>query len=267
MGIGYQLYSRESLFLLKLPFLGIQVEIVVVLGTQVLVSSNHKTECTSSRVVPTLTNDRHRKLHHHIDKRTRGEILTGSTLLFRCILFQQAFINVAHHITVVFFVPIQLVYGLNNGIEVDRLTQTGRSIPIDFLDAITGGLGTDIGQEVTIKGKSLAIVLLVDKHSPTVFFRNFRLETFDFRKFQEKDISQFIQILMISNPVITKYITLIPKFGCYAFCCHFSIIVLCSQQVGVDDFQHFIQLVIKYLIQSVISTCFLERFLIQVFLS
>ena len=155
------------------------------LATQVLVGSNHKTECTGSRVVPTFTNSRYRKFHHDIDKRTGSKILTGTTFLFRCVLFQQAFIDVAHHVTIIFFVPIQLINGLYNGIEVDRLTQTCGGIPIDFLDTIACSLGTDIRQEIPIKGKSLAVVLFVDELAPTVFFGNLCLETLDFREFQE----------------------------------------------------------------------------------
>ena len=191
------------------------------LATQVLVGSNHKSECTRSRIIPTLTDSRNGKFHHDIDKRTRSKILTGTTFLFRCILFQQAFVDVAHHVAIVFFVPIQLVNGLYNGIEVDWFTQAGGSIPIDFLDAVACGLGTDIGQEIPIKGKSLAIVLFGNEHLPTIFFGNLCLETLDFGKFQEQDIRQLVQILMIGYSVITKYITLVPKLGCYTFCCHF----------------------------------------------
>ena len=58
--------------------------------------------------------------------------------------------------------------------------------------------------------------LLSKELVPTVLFRDSSLGTSLLAHFQEQDIGQFRDVLMISNTVISQYIAEIPEF-CYDF--------------------------------------------------
>ena len=179
----------------------------------IAVSSDHKAKSTTGWVVAPLTGLGGNKSGHDIDENARRKVLSGTGLLLRRILLQQAFVKIAQS----FFlgtIPVELIDGLDDFLQVLGLVDIALCALIDFSDTAGAALAQMLQQFLVELLQFHA--LFGNKLVPTILLRDSSLGTGFLAHFQEQDIGQFRNILLISDTVIPQYIAEIPEF-CYDF--------------------------------------------------
>ena len=209
VGIMHQFTAGKSPSTLKLLLIYRQLKQVVSVFFHITVGCNHKTECATGRVIAPLTGLGSNELRHNVDKDTGCKILPGTGLLFICILFQQTFIQIAEAL---FFggIPVKLVDGLDNLLQIFGFIDVALGALIDLTDTAGAGF-SQMFQQCLVELLQL-YALFRKKLVPAILLRDSSFRTGFLTHFQEQDISQFCNILMISDTVIPQHIAEIPEF-------------------------------------------------------
>ena len=213
VGVMYQLTAGKCLSTLELLLIHRQFKQVISMVLDIAVSSDHKAKSTAGWVVAPLTGLGCNKSGHDIDENARREILPGTRLLLCRVLLQQAFVKIAQS----FFlgtIPVELIDGLDDLFQVLGLVDVALCALIDLSDTASAALAQMLQQFLVELLQFHA--LFGNKLVPTILLRDGSLGAGFLAHFQEQDISQFRNILLISDTVITQHIAEIPKF-CYDF--------------------------------------------------
>ena len=213
VGVMHQLTAGKRLSALELLLIHGQFKQIIGVVLYIAVSRDHKTEGATGRVIAPLSGLGSDELSHNVDENTRGKILTGARFLLVCILLQQAFIEIAQAF---FFgcIPVKLVDGLDDLLQILGLINIALCTLINLTDTASAAFAQMFQQFLVELFQVHA--LLSKELVPTVLFRDSSLGTSLLAHFQEQDIGQFRDVLMISNTVISQYIAEIPEF-CYDF--------------------------------------------------
>lgn len=130
----YQLTAREGLGALELLLIHGQFKQIISMVFDIAVSGNHETKSSAGRVVAPLTGLWSDKPRHDIDQNAGREILPGTGLFLICVLFQEAFIQIAQPL-LLGGVPVKLVNGLDDLLQILWLVDVALGTLIDFPDA------------------------------------------------------------------------------------------------------------------------------------
>lgn len=203
----HQLTAREGLGALELLLIHRQFKQIISMVFDIAVSGNHETKSSAGRVIAPLTGLGSDKLRHDIDQNARREILPGTRLLLICVLLQEAFIQIAQTF-LLGGVPVKLVDGLDDLLQILRLVDVALGSLIDFPDTASTTLAQMLQQFFV---KFLQFNALFGKELvPTVLVRDSPFRAGFLAHLQKQDVGQFRDILMICNTVIPQYVAKIP---------------------------------------------------------
>ena len=210
VGIVYQLRTSESLRPLKGSGIRIQIKEVISLGRNILMGRDHKAKCSAGRVVATLLRLRFHQTSHHINQHTGRKILSCARFFLVGVLLQKPLIQIAQPL----FTgrkPVQSVNGGDDFFKVFRLVNVGGCALIDFPHTAYAVLAQMV-QQFFIEFLQFNTAL-GGQIVPAVGFWYLALCTRFLRHFQEQDIGQLRDILVIGDAVITENIAEVPELG------------------------------------------------------
>ena len=222
-----KLTTCKCFLYLELRFFFVQVAVIIRPAFYILVSTNHKAEGATSRVITTLAGFWGCQTCHNINQNTWSKILTGSAFLFVSVLFQKPFIKISKPF---FFcrIPVQFINRFYDFFKILRFIDIRTCALIDF-PYTTFTVFTKIVQKFLVEFFKFNSAM-AGKFVPSIFCRN-RIFGFSLLcHFQKENISEFSNILMIGNSVIAQNITKIPKFRNNFLISHFfsSNYLLCN---------------------------------------
>ena len=182
----------------------------VTVFTDVAIGGDEKTTSASGWVLDDVLQRRLHHRHHAVDQRARREVLTSAGFLFVGVLLQQTFVE----ITQPFLpraVPVEFVDLGNKGGERGGFLDEGTGVTEDFLHQ-RGAVRAKMDQGELV-GFETVRCSLGFKIVPAMASGNLLLGAGLLGHFEEQQIGQLGNVLVVGDSVILEDVTEVPEFG------------------------------------------------------
>lgn len=211
VGIGDEFHAIEGVQALEILFTGFELEEVIGLLLDVLVSDDEEATGAQSRILDVFTRLGLDEFNHAFDEGARREVLTRTTLLLIGIALEQAFIEIAQ----AFLLCIVPVEGINIFDELGQvlgLAQRSRSIVEDGLHPWRA-MRTQVDEQFPVELEPLGVVLLIGEVGPAVALGKLIFLAGFLHHLEEEEESQLGHILVVRDAIVSKDVTEAPELG------------------------------------------------------
>ena len=209
VGILHMLHAVKGVGLILL-LLGLGEAVEVVVGAQVVVRGDEEAAGAGGGVLDDIGQLGLHHGDHAVDERARGEVLAGTGFLFVGVLFEQPFIHVAQAF-LLGGIPVELVdLGDERG-ECGGLFDEGTGVGEDF-PRKGRAVGAEVNEsdlvELQTVGRTLGLQI-----RPTMALGNLVLGASLLGHFQEEEVGQLSDVLVIGDPVVLEDVAEVPELG------------------------------------------------------